>query len=400
MGGREQRAEPNDAASPHTPAIQELQAQVMHLSTKITKVVQFIDEHLATSSGLPNRVGRTYPAPPPRTCQQHLLQVPAVPRASTRAPKCPAWHVGTVESCGRSSFYSHSLFLRTRCGHSWTRACCMLATLVGIRQRSCGVDIVLMGDRNLWLPGLVEGRGARSADRACWNFTCNVTVFRFGGCEPTWCSDTRARSGIGFGCRTTWVSAECSGFFFFTHLFEAVDAVPVQPEQPELQPTAGFGQRVRLAPGDACWSGGGCPAHPRGFHAVPAPHPRRRPHQRVGARAEKPRRLASQQQRASQTTSAPSQHAQPLAAVPRRWRHGVEPRGAGRRQLQCWSARQSRVRRAAPVWRPGALGRFGAVCVWLRPARRLRGGCPRQAARSQFGWPGWLSWRRSRAGSY
>ena len=96
-------------------------------------------------------------------------------------------------------------------------------------------------------------------------------------------------------------------FFFFTHLFEAVDAVPVQPE---LQPTAGFRQRVRLAPGGGCWSGGGCPAHPRGFHAVPAPHPQRRPHQRVGARAEKPRRPASQQQRASQTTSAPSQRAQ------------------------------------------------------------------------------------------
>ena len=32
---------------------------------------------------------------------------------------------------------------------------------------------------------------------------------------------------------------------------------------------------------------------------------------------------------------APSQHAQPLAAVPRHQRHGVKPRGAGRRQLLC-----------------------------------------------------------------
>ena len=116
--GREQRAEPNDTASPHMPAIQELQAQVMHLSTMLTKVMQFIDEHLATSSGLPNRVGHSAtspnrvalppppppppprpsatndvvrscpppPAPPPRTCQQPSPQVPAVPRASTRVP--------------------------------------------------------------------------------------------------------------------------------------------------------------------------------------------------------------------------------------------------------------------------------------------------------------------------
>ena len=41
-------------------------------------------------------------------------------------------------------------------------------------------------------------------------------------------------------------AASPAELFFFTHLFEAVDAVPVQPE---LRPTAGFRQRVRLAPG-------------------------------------------------------------------------------------------------------------------------------------------------------
>ena len=65
--------------------------------------------------------------------------------------------------------------------------------------------------------------------------------------------------------------------------------------------------------------------------------------------------------------------AQPLAAVPQRWRHGVEPRGAGRRQLHVLTrpptsipSTTSRARLASWIW--VGLAPFASVCV-------LHGGC-------------------------
>ena len=38
-----------------------------------------------------------------------------------------------------------------------------------------------------------------------------------------------------------------------------------------------------------------------------------------------------------------------------------------------------------PIWHGGVRGRFGAVCIGLRPARSLPGGCLRQAVQSRTG---------------
>ena len=58
-----------------------------------------------------------------------------------------------------------------------------------------GVDIVLMGDSNLWLPGLVEGRGARSADRACVLFLFTTRLFASARYKRSLCNQTYALPG-------------------------------------------------------------------------------------------------------------------------------------------------------------------------------------------------------------
>ena len=161
MGGREQRAEPNDAASPHTPAIQELQAQVMHLSTMITKVLQFIDEHLATSSGLPNRVGRTY-CHLAKPCCFAAATAPT-PTAAFRHERCGSEL--SASSCPTSENVSATFTASASCSPSVNTCPQMPGMACGNRCRVAGV-----GCHNLNGAGLVEIRPAPAdcVDHACW----------------------------------------------------------------------------------------------------------------------------------------------------------------------------------------------------------------------------------------
>ena len=64
--------------------IQELQSQVLHLSTMLTKVMQFIDEHLTNSNGL----NVNPPYMPPQADPAH---VPQHSRAVVPPPPPPPW---------------------------------------------------------------------------------------------------------------------------------------------------------------------------------------------------------------------------------------------------------------------------------------------------------------------
>ena len=69
------------AASPHTLAVQKLQSQVSQLSTMLTKVMQFIDEHLVNPNALLNGVPSLAPPPlnPPCAPPPHRVVVPLPP---------------------------------------------------------------------------------------------------------------------------------------------------------------------------------------------------------------------------------------------------------------------------------------------------------------------------------
>ena len=84
---RPDAASEHAATSPQTLAIQELQSQVVHLSTMLTKVMQFIDEHLTNSNGLLN-VNPPFvpPQPDPAHVPQHSRAIVPPPPPPPRAP--------------------------------------------------------------------------------------------------------------------------------------------------------------------------------------------------------------------------------------------------------------------------------------------------------------------------
>ena len=93
----------------------------------------------------------------------HGSTCPATAIASYYAP-----HVGCPEA-DRVSF--------------WQR---LLASLYEVVQATPGAEIVMMGDSNLWVPGLVDGHDMRPADRNCVEIL-NTILDNFGLaiCNPT-----------------------------------------------------------------------------------------------------------------------------------------------------------------------------------------------------------------------
>ena len=153
-------------------------------------------------------------------------------------------------------------------------------------------------------------------------------------------------------------------FLFFHAPFSS------RPRGPSATRATAYGELQAACEGGAgkrLLVGGGLPRTPARISCSSGASPAT---QRAGDQA--PCSLASQQQRASWTTCT-----QPTRAAARS--------GASTPAARCGA--KSRKKEAASVLkrRPGARGRFGAVCVWLRPARRLRGGYLRQAARCRFG---------------